>query len=180
MTIRKLGAEQPKVHESAFVSEAAYLVGNVEVGPRSSIWPGAVIRADNGKIAIGAGTNVQDNSVLHADADAVIGDDVTIGHGVVCHARRIGDGALIGNGAVLNDGVEVGAGSLIAAGAVLTENTVIPDGTLVRGVPGKPMGPVRERHRQLMLRAAASYVKRIARYNSEPGLRADLPGPDDA
>ena len=139
-------------------------------GPQSSVWPGAVIRADSGKIVIGARSNVQDNTVIHADADASIGDDVTIGHGVVCHSRYIGNGALIGNGAVLNDGVEVGEGSLVAAGAVLPERVVIPAGSLVRGMPGRVLGRVRDRHRELMRGAAKSYVDRIGRYK-EAGLQ---------
>ncbi|CAI8009020.1 Glutamyl-tRNA(Gln) amidotransferase subunit A [Geodia barretti] len=111
-----------------------------------------------------------DNTVIHADADASIGDDVTIGHGVVCHSRYIGNGALIGNGAVLNDGVEVGEGSLVAAGAVLPERVVIPAGSLVRGMPGRVLGRVRDRHRELMRGAAKSYVDRIGRYK-EAGLQ---------
>lgn len=169
MTARSLDGKSPKIAYSAFVSEAAYLVGDVELGPQSSVWPGAVIRADSGKISIGARSNVQDNTVIHADDDASIGDDVTIGHGVVCHSRSIGNGALIGNGAVLNDGVEVGAGSLVAAGAVLPERMVVPAGSLVRGTPGRVLGPVRERHRELMRGAAKSYVDRIGRYK-EAGL----------
>ena len=104
------------------------------------------------------------------DADASIGDDVTIGHGVVCHAKYIGDGALIGNGAVMNDGVEVGEGSLVAAGAVLPERVVIPAGSLVRGMPGRVLGPVRNRHLELMRGAAKSYVDRLGRYK-EAGLQ---------
>ena len=106
--IRSLDGKTPKIDPTAFVSEAAYIVGDVELGPRSSVWPGVVIRADSGKIKIGAGTNIQDNSTLHSDHDAEIGDNVTIAHGVVCHARTIGDGSLIGNGSVLNDGVVLG------------------------------------------------------------------------
>ncbi len=169
MAVRSLDGKSPRIDDTAFVSEAAYLVGDVELGPQSSVWPGAVIRADSGKISIGARSNVQDNTVIHADADASIGNDVTIGHGVVCHSRTIGDGALIGNGAVLNDGVEVGEGSLIAAGAVLPENMVVPAGSLVRGTPGRVLGPVRERHRELIRGAAKSYVDRIGRYK-EAGL----------
>lgn len=169
MTVRSLGGKSPTIAESAFVSEAAYLIGDIELGPQSSVWPGAVIRADSGKIVIGARSNVQDNTVIHADDDASIGDDVTIGHGVVCHSRLIGDGALIGNGAVLNDGVEVGEGSLVAAGAVLPERMVVPAGSLVRGTPGRVLGPVRDRHRELMRGAAKSYVDRIGRYK-EAGL----------
>jgi carbonic anhydrase/acetyltransferase-like protein (isoleucine patch superfamily) len=170
VTVRSLDGKSPRIAESAFVSEAAYLIGDVEVGPQSSVWPGVVIRADSGKIVIGARSNVQDNTVIHADADASIGDDVTIGHGVVCHAKYIGDGALIGNGAVMNDGVEVGEGSLVAAGAVLPERVVIPAGSLVRGMPGRVLGPVRNRHLELMRGAAKSYVDRLGRYK-EAGLQ---------
>lgn len=164
--LRSLDGKSPKIDPTAFVSETAYLVGDVEVGPNSSIWPGVVVRADSGKIKIGAGTNIQDNSVLHADDDAEIGDNVTIGHGVVCHARSIGDGSLLGNNSTLNDGVVIGKNSLVAAGSVLNENTVFEDNALVRGTPGKALGSVRERHTDLMLRAAASYVNRIARYKA--------------
>ena len=123
--IRTLDGKSPKIDPTAFVSEFAYVVGNVELGPNSSIWPGAVIRADSGKIQIGAGSNVQDNSVLHADADAEIGDNVTIGHGVVCHARMIGNGSLIGNGATLNDGVILGENCLVAAGSTVVDLSLI-------------------------------------------------------
>ncbi len=167
--IRSLDGKSPVVHPTAFVSEAAYIVGDVEIGPRSSIWPGVVIRADAGKIKIGGGTNIQDNSVLHADADAVIGDNVTIGHGVVCHARTIGDGSLLGNNCTLNDGVVIGKNSLVAAGSTLTENTEYDDNALIRGTPGKALGTVKERHTDLMKRAALSYVNRIERY-TDAGL----------
>ncbi len=168
--LRALDGKTPRVHETAFVSEAAYVIGDVEIGPRSSVWPGAVIRADSGKISIGEGSNVQDNAVLHADADAWIGDGVTIGHGVICHARKIGDGSLLGNGSVLNDGVELGERCLIAAGSTITENTVIPERSLVRGTPGKVLGAIRDRHEQLQRHAADAYVTRIARYKSSGGL----------
>jgi carbonic anhydrase/acetyltransferase-like protein (isoleucine patch superfamily) len=164
--IRSLDGKSPRVHESAFVSEAAYVVGDVEVGAGSSIWPGAVIRADSGRIVIGARTNVQDNCTLHGDADVWIGDDVTIGHGVVCHAKLIGGHSLIGNGAVLNDGVETGEWCLVAAGAVVPENVVIPARSIVRGVPGKVIGEVLDRHVAMMKYAAEAYVERVARYRS--------------
>ena len=85
----ELDGVAPQVDETAFVSAQATLIGDVRVGPRSSVWPGAVIRADSGTITIGSGSNVQDNSVIHADDDATIGDSVTIGHGVVCHGKTI-------------------------------------------------------------------------------------------
>ena len=167
--IRSLDGKTPVIHPTAFVSETAYLVGDVEIGPRSSIWPGVVIRADSGKIKIGSGTNIQDNSVLHADHDAEIGDYVTIGHGVICHAGKIGNGSLLGNNCTLNEGVVIGANSLVAAGSVLNENKVYEDNALIRGTPGKALGTVKERHTELMKRAAASYVNRIQRY-TDAGL----------
>jgi carbonic anhydrase/acetyltransferase-like protein (isoleucine patch superfamily) len=165
--LRSFDGKSPRVHETAFVSESAYVVGDVEIGAQSSVWPGAVIRADSGKIAIGARSNVQDNCTLHADADAWVGDDVTIGHGVVCHARKIGNNSLIGNGAVLNDGVEIGEWCLVAAGSVVPENTKVPDRSIVRGVPGKVLGGIMERHAELIRHAGRFYVERIPRYKAE-------------
>ncbi len=167
MTLKSLEGKSPTVDPEAFVSEAAYIIGDVVIGPQSSIWPGVVVRADSGRITIGAGSNIQDNCVVHADADAVIGDNVTIGHGVVCHAREIGNGSLIGNGAILNDGVQLGEQCLVAAGSTITENQVFPEKSLIRGTPGKAIGKIRDRHAELQRRAAEGYVKRIARYRAE-------------
>ena len=164
--IRSLDGKTPTVHETAYVSEFAFVIGDVEIGAQSSVWPGAVVRADSGKIVIGERSNVQDNSTLHADADASIGNDVTIGHGVVCHARAIGDHSLIGNGAVLNDGVEIGQWCLIAAGSVVPEKTKIPDRSIVRGVPGRVIGGIHDRHAEMIRIAGESYVERIPRYKA--------------
>ena len=147
-------------------------MGDIEIGPRSSIWPGVVIRADAGKIKIGSGTNIQDNSVLHADADAEIGDNVTLGHGVICHAKYIGDGSLLGNNSTLNDGVVIGKNSLVASGSSLTENSVFADDSIIRGLPGKALGEVKEKHTEMMRSAAAFYVSSIAKYK-EAGLGHD-------
>ena len=160
--IRTLDGKSPKIHPTAFVSEFAYIVGDVELGPNSSIWPGAVIRADSGKIQIGAGSNVQDNSVLHADADAEIGDNVTIGHGVVCHARMIGNGSLIGNGATLNDGVILGENCLVAAGSTVVDNAEFAQNSLIRGTPGKAIGKIRSRHSELMFKSGIHWLARIS------------------
>ena len=160
----ELDGISPQIDRTAFVSADATLIGDVRVGAQSSVWPGAVIRADSGTISIGEGSNVQDNSVIHADDDASIGDGVTIGHGVVCHAKTIGDGCLLGNGSVLNDGVVLGNGCLVASGSVIPENTVFDENQLIRGVPGKAIGKLRARHQALQKRAALSYVNRIDRY----------------
>ena len=105
--IRNLNNLKPKINDKAYVNEAAYVVGEVEIDEFSSVWPGAVIRADSGKISIGKRSNIQDNSAVHSDNGSIIGDDVTIGHGVVIHSKKIGNGTLIGNGAVLNDEVTI-------------------------------------------------------------------------
>ncbi len=164
MPIRPLGGKCPVIHETAFISEMAYIVGDVEIGELASIWPGAVIRSDQGSMVIGARSNVQDNAVLHADADAVIGERVTIGHGVVCHAKEVGAGSLLGNGAVLNDGVVLGEMCLVAAGSVVPENMKAPARSIVRGVPAKVIGSLMKRHEELLMKAHEGYVRRIALY----------------
>ena len=170
----ELDGIHPQIHDSAFVSAQATLIGDVRVGPQSSVWPGAVIRADSGTISIGKRSNVQDNAVIHADDDATIGDGVTIGHGVVCHAKTIGDGSLLGNGSVLNDGVVLGNNCLVAAGAVIPENATFEDHQLIRGIPGKAIGKLRSRHSELLTGAAQSYVNRIARYKRSASERNPL------
>lgn len=136
--IRAFEGKQPRVDPSCFVSEAAYVVGDVALGARSSVWPGAVLRADFGPIEVGQNTHIEDNcTVHHGDEGVHIGDNVTVGHNVVIHCRRIGDNTLIGNGAVLLDGAEIGSGCVVAAGAVVRPGTVVPDGSFVAGVPGQ-------------------------------------------
>jgi len=170
--IRSLDGKAPSIHATAFVSEFAYIVGDVEIGEGSSIWPGTVVRADAGKITIGKNTCIQDNSVVHGDADVVIGDGVVIGHKVMCHARNVGNSSLIGNGATVNDGVDIGEGSLIASGAMVLENTVIAPGSMVVGIPGKVRGEVVERHVRLIESIAAHYVEKGERYKSSGGLES--------
>ena len=165
--IRSLQGHTPTIHPSAFISEAAYVVGNVEIGENSSVWPGAVIRGDNAKIVIGKNSNIQDNSLVHSDQPARIGDGVTLGHGVVCHAKLVADNCLLGNGCTVNEGVEVGEFSIIASGAVLLEDTKIPEGSMVVGVPGKVRGPTTQQHRELIQHLAHSYVKHGRDYKKE-------------
>lgn len=150
----------PQVHEQAWVAPGAVLAGEVNVGPETGIWYTCVIRADLAPITLGARTNVQDGSVLHADPGfpATIGDGVTIGHRAVVHGCTVEDDVLIGMGAVLMNGVHVGAGSLIAAGAVLTQGTVVPPGSLVAGVPGKVRRELGEAERNSIPLSAAAYV----------------------
>ena len=138
--IRRFMGKTPQIHPTAFVSEAAYVIGDVLIGEGSSVWPGTVVRADRGRITIGAYTCIQDNSVVHGDADVLIGNHVVVAHRVVCHARVVGDRTLLGNGATVNDGVELGEDSLVASGAVIPDGQTFPSNSLIVGVPGKPRG----------------------------------------
>ena len=173
--IRSLGGLTPKIHETAFVSEAAYVIGDVEIGAGSSVWPGAVVRGDSGKITIGERTNVQDNAVVHADGGARIGDGVTIGHGVVCHAREVGDCCLIGNGAVVNDGVEIGECTLVSAGSTVPENKKLPPHSLAGGAPARVRGRMRESFIERIRHAADEYAERAGRYRRAGDLESRWP-----
>jgi carbonic anhydrase/acetyltransferase-like protein (isoleucine patch superfamily) len=127
----------PHVHPSAFIAPTAVLIGDVEVGESASIWFGAVIRADNGPIRIGARSNVQDNAVLHVseNSQTIVGNDVTIGHCASMEDCTIEDGALIGTNAVVLNGATVGGRTLVAAGSVVAAGASIPPEVLAAGAP---------------------------------------------
>lgn len=131
----------PRVHPSAFVAPTAVLIGDVEVGPESSIWFGAVLRGDHPEhgIRIGARTSVQDNCVIHVSAEGptVVGDDVTIGHGAVFESCHVHDGALVGMNAVLLHHAVIGQESLVAALSVVPTGMAVPPRTLVAGSPAR-------------------------------------------
>lgn len=131
--------KRPKVHPTAFIAPTAVLIGDVEVGPESSIWFGTVIRADNGPIRIGARSSVQDNAVLHVSesGQTIIEDDVTIGHAAIMEDCLIKNKALIGSNATILTGAVVGERALVAAGSVVGENVHIPDGVMAAGAPAK-------------------------------------------
>ena len=170
--IRSLDGVWPRIHPTAFVSEFAYVIGDVEIGEGSSIWPGAVVRADMGKVSIGRFVCVQDVSVVHGDAEVTIGDDVVIGHRVMCHARLVGDRVLIGNGAVVNDGVDIGDDSLIASAAMVVDNMEIPARSLLAGVPARIRGQVEDRHVELIRGYRDNYVRKAERYKRQGNLEA--------
>lgn len=138
----------PDVARARFIAPDAVLAGDVTLGEDVTLWYGVVARAEDASVTIGARTNVQDGSILHADPDSpcTVGADVTIGHRSVVHGCTLEDGVLIGMGAVVLNGAVVGAGSLVAAGAVVREGDEIPPNSLVAGVPAvvrKDLGPDR-------------------------------------
>ena len=168
--IKSLGSSIPIIHPTAFVSEAAYVVGNVEIGEGSSVWPGAVVRGDMGKVIIGKHTNIQDNSIVHGDADVFIGDSVVIAHRVVCHGKEIGDGCLLGNGSIINDGVKMGKNTIIGSGAMVVENMEIPDGSIIMGIPGRIRGQVQQKHLDLQKWLVGVYSENAQRYKLDGNL----------
>lgn len=131
--------KRPKVHPSAFIAPTAVLIGDVEVGPESSIWFGTVLRADNGPIRIGARSSIQDNAVVHVSetGQTIVGDDVTVGHAAVMEDCVIGNFALIGSNTTILNGATIGERTLIAAGSVVGENAQIPASVMAAGAPAK-------------------------------------------
>ena len=135
--IRAFNGKTPKIADSAFVSEFAYVVGDVEIGEGSGVWPGAVIRGDFASIKIGRNCQIEDNSVVHAGTTVEIGDNVIIGHNAVIHGLKIGDGVLVGNNATILDYAETGDNCIIGANSMVSAGQKIPSNSLVVGVPAK-------------------------------------------
>jgi carbonic anhydrase/acetyltransferase-like protein (isoleucine patch superfamily) len=132
-------SKTPDISQANWVASNATVVGDVTLGPKASVFYGAVLRGDIARIIVGEGSNIQDNAVVHLadDADAVIGAYCTIGHAAIVHACTIEDECLIGMGATVLDGARIGARSIVGAGAVVTPGTVIPPGSMVLGAPAK-------------------------------------------
>jgi carbonic anhydrase/acetyltransferase-like protein (isoleucine patch superfamily) len=174
--IKAFNGKTPKIAKSALVSEAACIVGDVEIGENSSVWPGAVIRGDFGKITIGRNTAVEDNCVIHAGSphsdrkDATIGDEVHIGHGAVVNGHKIGNNVLIGmNATVLHD-AEIGNFCIIGANCLVSEGMKIPDNSFVVGVPGKIKGRVSSEQSFWVKDASKSYARIVKLYKEQGGL----------
>ena len=159
--IQSCRGNTPAIHPTARVAENATLIGDVAVEQDASIWFGAVLRGDDGRIRIGARSNIQDNAVLHCDPDLPmdVGRDVTVGHAAILHSCTVEDGCLVGMGAVLLDGCVVGQGSIVAAGALVPPGKIIPPGSMVMGVPGRVVRPVTEAERLETLAGAEHYVQ---------------------
>ena len=133
------GGKVPRDEGAVFVAPNATVLGDVVLGPGSSVWYGAVLRGDDGTLTLGENTNVQDNAVLHCDPGGAVtlGKNVTVGHCALVHGCTVGDGSLIGMHATLLNHCVVGKNCIIGAGALVPEGKIIPDDSLVVGVPGK-------------------------------------------
>ena len=161
MTIRRYKGKLPQIAATAYIDESAVVIGDVVIGEDSSVWPCAVIRGDVHYIRIGARTNIQDGSVLHVMKDLyplILGDGVTVGHGVTLHGCAIESRCLIGMGSVILNNVKIGAGSIVAAGTLLPEGMQVPAGSLVMGHPGKVRRPTTPEELDSIDQYAARYV----------------------
>lgn len=160
----------PKVAASAYIDSSAQVIGDVEIGERSSIWPNASVRGDVHRVRIGAESNVQDNCVLHGELNqwpVIVGDRVTVGHAAVLHGCVVEDDCVIGVGAILLNGARIGQGSVVAAGALVPEGMETPPASLVMGAPARVRRPVRPEERERFRASNQNYVRYRQQYLEE-------------
>ena len=169
MAIYSLGDRQPVLGPDAWVAPNATVIGDVHLGDNASIWWNAVVRGDNDTITIGAGSNIQDGSVLHVDAGVPlsIGSNVTVGHQVMLHGCTIGDESLIGIKSVILNRAVIGRHCIIGANSLIPEGKVIPERSLVMGSPGKIVRQLSDDEVARLLLAAQGYVENARRYRAE-------------
>ena len=166
--------------EGGFIADTARVVGDVRLGPGVNVWYGAVIRGDVAPVVIGAGTNVQDNAVIHCDHNYanVIGENVIIGHGAIVHGECVGDNTLIGMRAVVLGHSRIGRGCLIAAGAVVPPGLDVPDEMVVMGVPGRITRQTNEADRAYLAKLPDHYIKLARRHVTDPNAPIIFDGAD--
>lgn len=168
--IKSFQNQHPNIHETAYVTDDATIIGDVEIGAESSVWFGSILRGDVNYIRIGSRTNIQDGTIIHVSSEThatVLEDEVTIGHRVTLHGCHIETGCLIGIGAIVLDGVRVGANSLVAAGSLLTPNTQIPPRSLVMGSPGRVKRTLSDAEVKDLEKFWRNYVALSRRYQNQ-------------
>ena len=168
MAIYELDGMVPRLAASAWVADSAQVMGNVVLGEDASVWFGTVIRGDTETITIGAGSNIQDASVLHADIGKplVVGERVTVGHQVMLHGCTIGDESLIGIGAVVLNGAKIGKHCLVGAGALVTEGKEFPDGSMIIGSPAKAVRELTPEQIEGLRQSSQHYIDNARRYHN--------------
>ena len=166
MAIYELDGVAPNVADSAWVADSAQVMGDVKLGENSSVWFGVVARGDTDSIEVGAGSNIQDASVLHADhgQPLKIGANVTVGHQVMLHGCTIGDESLIGIGAIVLNGAKIGKNCLVGAGALVTEGKEFPDGSMIIGSPAKAVRQLTPAQMEGLRQSAKHYVENAQRF----------------
>lgn len=167
--IYALGEFKPEFRGNYFVADSAGVIGRCVLENNASVWFGSILRGDNDTITLGENSNVQDNSVIHADPGfpVTIGRNVTIGHMVMLHGCTIGDGSLIGIKSVILNGAIIGKDCLIGANSLIPEGKIIPDRSLVLGSPGKVMRQLTDQDVARIHEGASYYVEKIKRYREQ-------------
>ena len=168
MAIYELDGVSPQVAETAWVADSAQVMGDVVIGERASLWFGVVARGDTDQIRIGARTNIQDLSVLHADVGIplTIGNGVTVGHKVMLHGCTVGDDSLIGIGAIVLNGAKIGKSCLVGAGALVTEGKEFPDGSMIIGSPARVVRSLTPEQIESLRQSAAHYADNAQRFRA--------------
>src|SRR6266700_223823 len=168
MPLYQLGSKKPKVHPTAVIAPNATIIGDVVVGSRTSVWPGAVLRGDYGRIRVGANCSLQDNVVVHCSSQnpAVIGNGVTVAHSAIVHACRIADECLVGAGAIIFDGAKVGTHSIIGVGSVVLEGRTIPPRSVAVGAPAKVMRRATDEDVRKIRESYRAYVRMAQKHSS--------------
>jgi len=168
MPIYALGDLVPDIHPDAYVHPDAVLIGQLTLGAGASVWAGAVIRADDAPITIGARTSIQDGTVVHTTLPhpTWVGDDCVVGHVAHLEGCRIDNGALVGSGSIVLHGAVVGSGSIVGANAVITNGMEVPPNSMALGIPAK-IRPAPEHQDTMILFNAANYVERGQRYRKD-------------
>jgi carbonic anhydrase/acetyltransferase-like protein (isoleucine patch superfamily) len=169
--IRSYQGKLPRIAAGCYIDPSAQILGDVEIGERSSVWMNAVLRGDVNSIRLGSCSNVQDCSVLHGQRNlysVTVGDWVTIGHNATVHGCVVEDECLIGIGARVLNNARIGKGSIIAAGSIVPEHTVVPPRTLWAGVPAKMRRELSDKDRALILEYAQNYLDYVEIYLKEP------------
>ncbi len=169
--IRTFQGKTPQIAASAYIDASAVVIGDVEIGERSSVWPNVTIRGDVNHMTFGRETNIQDNTACHSDDGfpLQVGDRVTVGHSVMLHGCVIEDDVVVGIGSVVLNGARVGKGAVIAAGSLVPEGAVVEPGMLVMGVPAKPKRAVTEEEKARFRYGCEHYAERAGLYKREMG-----------
>jgi len=164
--IYQVDGRRPRVAADSYVAPGAVVVGDVDLGPQTSVWFGAVVRGDVERITLSRGVNVQDGSVLHTDPGApmLLEEKVTIGHQVMLHGCRIGSNSLVGIGAVVLNHAVIGPNSLVGAGALVTEHKTFPEGVLILGSPARVARELTDEEIARLPKTAERYIARAALY----------------
>jgi carbonic anhydrase/acetyltransferase-like protein (isoleucine patch superfamily) len=167
MALYAIDDKTPQLASNVWIADSAQVIGDVKIGSQSSVWFGAIVRADNEPMTIGAGSNVQESAVLHSDPSfpLTIGENVTVGHQVMLHGCTVGDGSLIGIGAVVLNGAKIGKNCLVGAGALVTEGKVFPDGSLIVGSPAIVKRELSPEQIEGLMQSAKNYQKNAARFS---------------